>query len=82
MLEQKKIDDSKVPKIDKNDCAKNMKNILLHLKLTGVSLAYVVLHHIEVAHILPRYGIKLNLYEEVIARAPIVKAQDESGKPG
>ena len=36
---------------------------------------YVVWHHVMVAHILSGYGTNLNLDEEMIARAPVVKAK-------
>ena len=56
-----------------------MENIVFHLKLMrgmrGALLAYVVLHHAKVAHILSRYGAYLNLDKEMIARAPIVDAK-------
>ena len=35
-------------------------------------MAYVALHHIKLAHILPVYDAYLNLDEEMIAKAPIV----------
>ena len=75
-LEKKKINDTEAPKVDKNDWAKTMENIVLDLKLIRgmreTPLAYVVWCHIKVAHILPGYGVYLNLDEEIIARAPIV----------
>ena len=49
-LEQKKADNTKVPKIDKNDWMRTMETIVLHLKLVkgarGAPLAYVVQCHI------------------------------------
>ena len=45
-LEWKKTNDSKAPKVDKNNWAKTMENIVLHLKLVkgmrGALLVYVV----------------------------------------
>ena len=65
-----------MPKVDKNNWEKTMKNIVLHCKLIRGAreplLAYVAQCHIKVAHILPRYGTYLNLDERMIARAPIV----------
>ena len=56
-----------------------MENIVLLLKIMrgmrGTLLAYVVQHHIKVAHISPGYGAYLNLDKEMIARAPIVDAR-------
>ena len=81
-LEQKKTDNIKAPKVDKNNLAKTMENIVPHLNLVrevrgvrGVPLAYVVRHHVKVAHISPRYDAYLNLDEEMSARAPIVDAK-------
>ena len=75
-LGQKKKKDLKVPNVDNNNWAKTMENIILYLKLIrglrGVSLAYVVWHHVKVAHILPGYSAYLNVDEEMIARAPII----------
>ena len=55
-----------------------MKNIVLHLKLmrgmTRIPLAYVVRHHVKVAHILPGYGDYLDL-DDMINRAPIVNSK-------
>ena len=72
-LEQKKSHYIEAPKADKNNWAKMMKNIVLHLKLmrevTGVLLAYMVWHIIKVAHIPPGHE------EEMIARAPMVNAE-------
>ena len=62
-----------------------MENIVLHLKLNrgvrGTLLAYVVCHHIKVAHISPQYDAYLNLDEEMIKSHHCwckVKPQDES----
>ena len=48
----------------------------MYLKLIrgmkGTLLAYVVWHHIKVAHIPPGSGAYLNLDKEMITRAPIV----------
>ena len=56
-----------------------MENIVLHLKLVrvirGDPLAYMVQHHVKVAHILPGYGAYLNLDEEIITRASIVDSR-------
>ena len=75
-LEQKKADDTEALKVDKNNWAKTLENILLHLGLVrGVSvtpLAYVIQCHVKVAQISPGYGSYLNHNEEMIARAPIV----------
>ena len=64
-LEQKKTDDAKVPKVDKNNWAKTMENIALHLKLIrgmrGIPLTYVFTCHVNVAHISLGYGAYLNL---------------------
>ena len=53
-----------------------MENIVLHLKhvrgVRVVLLAYVVQHHIMVAHISPGYGAYLNLGKEMIVIAPFV----------
>ena len=52
-----------------------MENIVFCLKLiirvSGVSLAYVVRQHVKVAHISSGYFASLNLAEQMIARAPI-----------
>ena len=78
-LEQKKTDDIKAPKVDKNNWAKIMENIVLHLKLVrdmrGTPMAYVVQRHVKVAHISPRSGTYLNLDNYMMARAPIVDAR-------
>ena len=78
-LKQKKTNDTEEPKFDKNNWVKTVENIVLHLKLIrgmrGVPLAYVVQHHIKVAHILPGYSAYLNLNKEVVARAPIVDSR-------
>ena len=59
--------------MDKNNWAKTMERIVLHLKLVlGVPLAYVVQCHIKFPHVMPRYDFFLNLDEDMIARAPIV----------
>ena len=59
-LKQKKTDDAEAPKVDKNNWAKTVENIVLHLKLIrgilGTLLAYVVQRHIKVAHKSPGYG--------------------------
>ena len=77
-LEQKKSDDIEAPKVNKNNWAKNVENIVMYLKLMrGIRealLAYVVRNHVKVAHIPPGSGAYLNLDEEMIARAPIVDA--------
>ena len=56
-----------------------MENIVLHLKLVrgvrGVSLAYVVWHHVKVAHIPPGHDAFLNLDEKMITRAIIVNGE-------
>ena len=56
-----------------------MENIVLHLKLVrgmkGTPLAYVVWHHIKVAHVSHGYGAYLNLDKEMIIRAHIVDAK-------
>ena len=50
-----------------------MENIVLYLKIVrgvrGVLLAYVVMHHMKVAHIPPGHDSYLNLDEEIITRA-------------
>ena len=73
-----KPDDIKAPKVDKNNWVMTMENIVTYLKLVrgmrGDPLAYVVQHHITVAHISPRSDAYLNLNEEMITRAPIVDA--------
>ena len=78
-LEQKKIDDAGAPKVDKNNWAKTIENIVLNLKLVrcirGALPAYVVRCHVKVAHISPGYGAYLNLEKEMIARAPIIDAK-------
>ena len=78
-LGQKKTDDTEVPKVDNNNWAKTMDNIVLHLKLIsgmrGAMLAYVVWYHIKVTHFLPGYGAYLNLDAKMIARAPIVNSR-------
>ena len=55
-----------------------MENIVMYLKLVrgirGALLAYVVEHHIKVAHISPWSSAYLNLDEEIIPRAPSVTA--------
>ena len=75
-LEQKKTNNAEAPKVDKNNWAKIMENIVLHLKLIrgmkGTPSAYVVQCHIEVAHILPGYGGYLNLDKKMITRIPRV----------
>ena len=71
-LEQKKIDEAEVPKVDKNNWVKTMENTVLHLKLM---LNYAVQCHIKVAHILPGYGAYLNLDKEMITRAPNVDSR-------
>ena len=78
-LEQKKSDDIEVPKIDKNNWAKTMENIVMYLKLVrgmrGTLLSYLVLHHIKVALIPFESGSYLKLDKEMIARANIVNAR-------
>ena len=70
-LEQRKTDDLNVPKIDKNNCAKTMENIVLHLKLMremrSVPFSYVVRH--------PGYTVYMNLDVEMIARALTVNTK-------
>ena len=65
-----------MPKVDKNNWAKTMENIVMYLRLLigtrGGALFYVVWHHVKVAHIPPGSGTYLNLDEEMIARAPIL----------
>ena len=77
--EQKKTDNVKVPKVDKNNWAKPMEHIVLHIKLVrgikGSMLAYVVWHNFKIAHILPGSDAYLNLDEDMIARAPFVDAR-------
>ena len=54
-----------------------MENIVLHLKLVrghGGSLAFVVRHHVKVAHTLSGYYVYLNLDKKMFARAPSVHA--------
>ena len=74
-LEQKKTDSTNAPKVD-NNWAKTMENIVLHLKLVkgvrGSSLAFMVRHHIKVAHISPGYSASFNLDEEMIPIASII----------
>ena len=69
------MDNTVALKVDKNNWAKTVENIVLHLKLIrgmrGTPLAHVVQHFIKVANILHGYGAYLNLEEEMIARAPI-----------
>ena len=52
-LKQKKSDDINAPKVDKNNWAKTMENIVMYLKLVrgmrGTPLAYVVRCHIKVS---------------------------------
>ena len=58
-----------------NSWAKTMENIVLHLKREReVPSACVVQHHVKVAHILPGYGICLNL-KEISIRAHIDDAK-------
>ena len=75
-LEQKKTEDVEGAKVDKNNWAKTMENIVLHFKLIrgmrGFLLANVVWCHIKVAHISPWYGAYLNLDEKMIARLPLL----------
>ena len=56
-LEQKKSDNIEALKVDKNNWAKIMENIVMYLKLMrgmrGVPLTYVVQQYIKVAHISP-----------------------------
>ena len=56
-LEQKKSDNTEAFKVDKDNWAKTMESIELHLKLIremrGTLLASVVWFYIKVAHILP-----------------------------
>ena len=55
--EQKKTDHLDTPKVDKNNWAKILESIILHLKLMrgvrGVPLAYVVRQHVKEAYISP-----------------------------
>ena len=78
-LEQKKADDDDAPKVDKNNWAKTMENILLYLKLVrgmrGTPLAYVVQCNIKVAYISPGYDAYLRLDEEMITRSPIADSR-------
>ena len=75
-LEQKKTDETKAPKVDKNNWAKTMANIVLHLMLMrgmrGVLLAYVVQNHVKVPCIYPGYDAYLNLDKKIIDRVPII----------
>ena len=72
-------DNLKVPKIDKNNWAKTVEAIVLHLRLIrrvrGVPLVYVVRHHAMVVCISSGYDAYLNLDEEIIVRAPILDAR-------
>ena len=81
-LEQKKVDNTKVPKVDKINWAKTMENIVLHLQLIrGVRealLAYVVWCLIRVPCISPGHDAHLTLNKKMGTRAPIV---DESRIP-
>ena len=56
-----------------------MENIVMYLKLVrgmrGALLAYVVWHHVKVAHISPGSGTYLDLDKDMINRAPIVNAK-------
>ena len=56
-MEQNMTDNLEVPKVDKNNWANTMKNIVLLLKLMRwvrvVPLAYAVRHHVKLAHISP-----------------------------
>ena len=76
-LKQEKTDNIKASKVDKNNWAKTMENIVLYLKLVrgvrGSSLACVIQHHVKVEHILPGYGAHLKVDKGMTARAPIVK---------
>ena len=76
---RKKTDDLGVPKYDKNNWAKTIENVVLHLKLirgtNGAQFAYVIRHHIKVTNIMPVYSSYLNLDKEMIARAPIADAK-------
>ena len=73
-LEQKKAEDTEAPKFDKNNWAKTMKSIVLHLKLirgvSGTLLDYEVQHHDKVALISPQYYAYLNLDEEILPELP------------
>ena len=55
-----------------------MENTVMYLKLVramrGTLLAYVIWHHVKVAHISPGSGAHLNLDEEMITRASIIDA--------
>ena len=66
-------------KTDKNNWAKTIENVVLHLKLirgtNGAQFAYVIRHHIKVTNIMPVYSSYLNLDKEMIARAPIADAK-------
>ena len=59
-LKQKEIDNLEVPKVDKNNRAKTMEEIMLHIKLVrgvrSVPLVYVVRKHIKVVHFSPGYS--------------------------
>ena len=78
-LEQKKTDEAEAPKVDNSNWVKTMENIVLHLKLVRgmrvTPLAYVVWHHVKVAHISTGYGAYLNRDKEMIPRAPIANAK-------
>ena len=77
-LEQTKSDNTKAPKVDKNNREKTMENIVMYLKLVrgmrGTLLACVVQRHVKVAHIPPGSDAYLNLDEKIITRVPIVNA--------
>ena len=68
-----------MPKVDKNNWAKTMKNIVLYLKLVRgmreIPLAYKVWCHIKVAQIPPGSATYLNLDKEMITRASIIDAR-------
>ena len=75
-LEQKKKDDTKVPKVHKDNWAKTIENIVLYLKLVrgvrGVLLAYVIWCHIKVPHFPNKSDKYHNFDMEMTARAFIV----------
>ena len=78
-LEQKKIHNLHVPKVDKNNWAKTIENIVLYLKVMrgawGTPLAYVVWQHLKVVHILSEYLAYLNLDKEMIFITSIANAK-------
>ena len=74
-LEQKKTDKPEMLRVDKSNWARTIEAIMLHLKVVGIPLAYVVGQHVKVVYILPGYDANLNLDEEMITKALIVDAK-------